>query len=107
MISGVLDSLNNPDIPSQGATGASGTSTPNDSVACLADDALPDRFIATVSRDETVRKLRKLWADHPQGERVTITNTSNVKAVQQADVVLLWCVASLIHFARGSLSLPL
>lgn len=74
---------------------ASGTSTPNDSVASLADAALPDRFIATVSRNESVRKLRKLWGDHPQGDRVSITNEGNVQAVQQADVILLWSVKHL------------
>lgn len=89
VISGVLDSLTSPKFDNQSVS-VSGTSTPNESLASLSDASLPDRFIATVSRDESVRKLRKLWADHPLANKMTVTNEGNVQAVQQADVVLLW-----------------
>lgn len=89
MISGVLDSL---DAQKATASSSNGTSTPSEGVLAALGDAtlLPDRFIATVSRDESVRKLRKTWQDHPRADRVTITNAGNVDAVKQSEVIILW-----------------
>ena len=92
IVEGVIDSLAHP-AAANGEASASGSSTPlGDSMTIdPALDALPDKFIACVSRDESVRKLRKLWKDHLG--RIEVTNESNAEAVAKADVVLLWSVS--------------
>jgi pyrroline-5-carboxylate reductase len=88
ILSGVLDNIAS---PSASAPHASGDSTPSSSQQLdPQSDSLPNRFIACVHRDETVRKLSKLWKDQPT---VQVRNGRNVEAVGESDVVLLWCVA--------------
>lgn len=69
----------------------SGTSTP---VAVPDSDAsLPSRFIACVSREESVRHLMRTF--HGRGglsESVEIVAGENLASVGEADVVLLWSV---------------
>lgn len=63
-----------------------GTSTP----VGAPDSSLPSRFIACVSREESVKKLQSIF--HGKGgisEGVEITAGQNLASVQQADVVLL------------------
>lgn len=62
-----------------------GTSTPVNSEF---DPSLPRRFIACVNRRETAEKLRKIFGSlsHP----VEVVASENLKAVQEADVVILW-----------------
>lgn len=65
----------------------SGTSTPVGSPGAT----LPARFIACVSREETVRHLMRIF--HGKGglsESVEIVAGENLASVQEADVVLLW-----------------
>ena len=85
ILSGVLDNIAS---PSDKAPPASGTSTPSSSVQLDAkSESLPNRFIACVHREETVRKLSKLWRDQPA---VQVFSGDNVRAVTESDVVLLW-----------------
>lgn len=69
-----------------------GTATPTGQL----DGALPSRFIACVSRDETATRLRKTFRDlSGRGHDVEVLTRQNVQAVQQADLVLLWYAAGL------------
>ena len=64
-----------------------GTVTPQ----TLDDEALPSRFIACVSREETARKLKSaFFAAGTLGRSVEIFQGRNVDAVREASVVLLW-----------------
>jgi pyrroline-5-carboxylate reductase len=63
-----------------------GTSTPVDSES---DPSLPDRFIACVNRRETAEKLKQTFGG--LGHPVEVLAGENLKAVQEADVVILWC----------------
>ena len=100
ILSGVLSSLetrirsfpngSRPDIEPP-----SGISTPTTSQFMDApDEALPGRFIATVGRVETGRKLRKVFdAMGGLGGKVEVrAGEGNVGAVKEADVVLVWYV---------------
>jgi pyrroline-5-carboxylate reductase len=87
ILSGILDSqtplthnpLNTPDA-----------GTPNGSISELA--SLPDRFAATVVREESAKKLKKLFGDRV---KVECEPGSNVAAARASQVVLLWCVVVL------------
>ncbi|KAH8929221.1 pyrroline-5-carboxylate reductase [Atractiella rhizophila] len=83
ILSGVLDSLSS---PSSGRLppSSSGTSTP---AVEIEPSALPSRFIACVSRPESVRNLKKVFRD----ERVEIRRGENLASVKESDVVLLCC----------------
>lgn len=60
--------------------------------------SVPTRFIACVSREESAKKLRTIFgALGGLGGTVEVVASNNLQAVQQADVVLLWCV-HLCHF---------
>ena len=54
-------------------------------------DYLPNAYIATVAREESARKLTKTFRSMQGGQAVKVLAAKNVEAVQQADVVLLWC----------------
>lgn len=75
-----------------GRPSASGTSTP-----ALADEDLaylPSRFFACVNRTESGRRLRKTF----EGARdVEVVVQGNVRAAQQADVVLLACKPQMVQ----------
>lgn len=65
----------------------SGTSTP----VGAPDGSLPSRFVACVSREESVRNLMRIF--HGKGglsETVEIVAGENLASVQEADVILLW-----------------
>jgi pyrroline-5-carboxylate reductase len=71
----------------------SGISTPTSSQFLDApESALPERFIATVGREESARKLKRTFKDMGRlGEAVEVfAGNDNVKAVQQSDVILVW-----------------
>lgn len=96
--SGVIASLEsrNPlhsNIHAKWESHTSGTSTPVASADV--DHSLPSRFIACVKREETARKLQKTFAELPglAGPTVEVVADQNVSAVQQSDVVILWCVS--------------
>jgi pyrroline-5-carboxylate reductase len=55
------------------------------------DDSLPSRFLACVSRQESGKRLRGLFFGlGGLGPSVEVCVASNVQAVTQSDVVLLW-----------------
>jgi len=65
-----------------------GTVTP----ALNGDPTLPKRFIATVNREESAKKLRKYFGSlGGLASTVEVTAGKNVEAAQQADVVILAC----------------
>ncbi len=78
------------------APNGTGASTPTSSYLNEASDAaMPSRFIATVGREESVRRLKRTWRDMgglAEGVEVWSGPESNQKAVAEADVVLVWCV---------------
>jgi len=58
-----------------------------------ADASLPARFIACVSREESVKRLRAIFGGLGSlGASIELVAGQNVKSVEQADVVLLWYV---------------
>jgi pyrroline-5-carboxylate reductase len=68
--------------------------TPGTSTPIVADDddpTLPSRFIACVQREESARRLRETFRAVLGGDAIKVTVGENVSAVQQSDVVLLWC----------------
>ncbi|THH07299.1 hypothetical protein EW145_g3482 [Phellinidium pouzarii] len=72
----------------------SGTSTP----VGAPDASLPSRFIACVSREETVRYLTRIF--HGKGglsDTVEIVAGENLASVRDADVVLLCCKPQIAH----------
>jgi pyrroline-5-carboxylate reductase len=55
------------------------------------DASLPSRFIACVSRDESVTKLQATFGGLGSlGASIEVVARQNVKSAKQADVVLLW-----------------
>ena len=101
ILSGVLTSLECRirNFPKQGGESshpvepASGISTPTASQFLDApDEALPGRFIATVGREETGRKLKKTFATMGGlGDTVEVrAGVGNVSAVTEADVIVVW-----------------
>ncbi|GAA6017972.1 hypothetical protein JCM10207_002726 [Rhodosporidiobolus poonsookiae] len=95
VLSGVLDNLASPRA-NPNLNGDSGPSTPMGSIILDPNsnpESLPDRFIATVNRAETVKKLRRTFNDlGPLGSTVQVRQaTENVKSVAESDVILLCC----------------
>lgn len=97
ILSGVLSSLESrlasPPHANGSAEPASGISTPTASIFLDApDETLPSKFIATVGREETGRKLKKVFGAMGRiGEEVEVrAGKGNVGAVQEADVILIW-----------------
>ena len=83
---------------------ASGISTPTTSEFLDApEEALPSRFIATVGREETGRKLSKMFSGMGMmGPKVEIrAGEGNVEAVKEADVVLVWWVSPISRYMTG------
>ena len=99
ILSGVLSSLEaRLSSPHAGGTGSStaeppsGISTPTSSQFLDApENVLPSRFIATVGREETARKLRKTFVAMGQlGAGVEVVSGGNADSVAKADVILVW-----------------
>ncbi|BGP16842.1 hypothetical protein JCM10213_003338 [Rhodosporidiobolus nylandii] len=95
VLSGVLENLSSP-RPANTDGDESGPSTPMGSLILDPNSnprSLPDRFVATVNRAETVKKLRKTFeAIGPLGSMVQVRQSGeNVKSVAESDVVLLCC----------------
>lgn len=99
VLSGVIEGLSHPHLSSSGDnsnTSESGPSTPMGSLILdsVHDSAsLPNRFIATVNRAESARKLRKTFLQlGGVGPSVQVRQSSeNVQSVAESDVVLLCC----------------
>jgi pyrroline-5-carboxylate reductase len=117
VLSGVLDNLSSPNPPAANNQD-SAPSTPMGSMILdpKSPESLPDRsvgqeragsrpssdllvcrFIATVKRVETVKKLKRTFRDLGGfGPSVQVRQAEdNVKSVAESDVILLWCVAQL------------
>ena len=70
-----------------------GTMTPNVNVDDLPDASIPTRFLACVNRAETAKRLRATFRSTVgplAAENVEILWGENLRAVQEADVILLW-----------------
>lgn len=97
VLSGVLDNLQSPRGAAARLADDSGPSTPMGSLILDPSsnpDSLPDRFIATVNRAESAKKLRRTFSDlGVLGGLVQVRQAAdNVKSVQESDVILLWSV---------------
>lgn len=107
ILSGVFTSLQSrPLTPQTPREPESGFSTPTQSFSLSAPEAsLPSGFIATVGREETVRKLSKTMdgMDYVKsgragssGVRVLSGSESNLTAVRSSDVILLCCKPQMV-----------
>lgn len=105
ILSGVLKSLEarlslplNGDGSPNGREPPSGISTPTASQFLNApEDVLPSKFTATVGREETVRKLKKVFREMGRlGEAVDVKGGPgvNVSTASEADVILIWYARS-------------
>ncbi|CED83363.1 pyrroline-5-carboxylate reductase [Phaffia rhodozyma] len=97
IISGVLQSMEDP-FPKRSS--ASGTSTPiGNGLGEGEGEPLLGRFIATVGRPESVKRLRKTFASLPNGigEKVEVWSAEgNAKAAAECDVILVCCKPNLV-----------
>lgn len=104
VLSGVLTNLNSPQSvphPPQNTNGTSVLPSPADSLTLdPASDSVPNAYIATVAREESVRRLNKTFKNVPGGEAVQVQAGRNIEAVDKADVVLLWYACDLSHPLR-------
>ncbi|KAK4334993.1 Pyrroline-5-carboxylate reductase [Rhodotorula toruloides] len=97
VLSGVLDNLRAPRSSRQSnGPDESGPSTPMGSLILDNNSnptSLPDRFIATVNRAESAKKLRRTFFElGGYGPSVEVRQASeNVKSVAESDVILLCC----------------
>lgn len=101
VLSGVIEGLSHPahHRPADPHSGdhSGGPSTPMGSLildSSANPASLPDRFVATVNRAESARKLRKVFLElGGVGPSVQVRQSAdNVKSVHESDVVLLWSV---------------
>ncbi|KAF8894675.1 pyrroline-5-carboxylate reductase [Infundibulicybe gibba] len=103
ILSGVIDSLDvNSSLLRNGfpkwESHTPGTLTP----VGTPDASTPSRFIACVSREESAKKLRAIFATLGSlGEGVEVVASQNLQSVQQADVVILCCKPQLAHSILG------
>jgi hypothetical protein len=72
------------------------------------DASSPARFIACVSREESVRKLEAIFGGlGPLGASIEVVAGQNVKSAEQADVVLLWYVVDDLCSGQLNLRFPI
>ncbi|QDS72615.1 Pyrroline-5-carboxylate reductase [Venturia effusa] len=93
------DILRTTPLPSGTSTpfpSVSGTSTPSE----IAPTCLPSRFIACVRRPESAKRIKAALAHHITPLQVYIND--NLKAVQEADVVLLGCKPQMFRDVLGA-----
>jgi pyrroline-5-carboxylate reductase len=69
--------------------------TPGTSTPVSSDPSLPGRFIACVNRRETAERLKGTFAS--LGQPVEVVAGDNLRAVQEADVIILCCKPQLAH----------
>lgn len=86
ILSGILSSLQEMQLPKPPQPSASGTSTP---LYNELPTRLPSRFIACVRRPESAKKVRSALGAYPGA--VKVVHGENVTATEQADVILLAC----------------
>ncbi|KAJ1035185.1 hypothetical protein NDA18_000781 [Ustilago nuda] len=93
ILSGVLDSQRSQQAQAS-ASMASSVSSLHDSSAGDDLTELPNRYIATVNRVESVRRLNKTFAQYPD---IEIHAGKNVQAARDADVILLGCKPQMVQ----------
>lgn len=93
ILSGVLDSQRSQQAQAA-ASMASSVSSLHDSSAGDDLTELPNRYIATVNRVESVRRLKKTFAQYPD---IEIHAGKNVQAARDADVILLGCKPQMVQ----------
>lgn len=98
ILSGVLSSLEDRRTQLPGfkrpPQSTSGTNTPVPSYMLgVSEESLPSRFLACVSRRESLKKLQRLFLQDfgEQGESIEFCAGENLRAVKESDVVILWC----------------
>ncbi|KAJ1602247.1 hypothetical protein NDA14_003350 [Ustilago hordei] len=93
ILSGVLDSQRSQQAQAAASMASSVSSLHNSSAG---DDLteLPNRYIATVNRVESVRRLKKTFAQYPD---IEIHAGKNVQAARDADVILLGCKPQMVQ----------
>lgn len=110
VLSGILDNLSSPKSTDSSSLDDSAPSTPMGSLILDPNAnpaSLPDRFIATVNRPESMKKLRKTFETLGGGLGSTVSvrqAKENVKSVKESDVVLLCCkpqLAAHVLLAEG------
>jgi len=103
VLSGVLASLDTKvtQPPTKWESHTPGTLTPLGPPS--ADESLPSRFIACVSKEESVKRIQEIFNLGYLGPSIEVSAGQNVKAVQEADVILLCCKPQL---AESILSEP-
>lgn len=101
ILSGILDSLHNPQAPKTPTSGSSnnivlntgasiGTSTAGEgSSTAVLPERLPSRFIACVKRHDSAVRVEKALSRY--GSCVQVYENDNVTGVSQGDVILLCC----------------
>ena len=93
ILSGVLDSQRSQQTLAA-ASMASSVSSLQDSMAGDDLTELPSRYIATVNRLESVRRLKKTFSQYPD---IEIHAGNNVQAAREADVILLGCKPQMVQ----------
>ncbi|GAA5912238.1 pyrroline-5-carboxylate reductase [Sporobolomyces salmoneus] len=97
ILSGIIDNLSSPNQSNPSlSSDDSAPSTPMGSLILPPNhnpESLPNRFICTVNRLESVKKLRRTFSDQlSSGVKIDIRQASeNVRSVKESDVVLLCC----------------
>jgi pyrroline-5-carboxylate reductase len=102
ILSGVVASLAPPtqrDAANKWEVHTPGTRTPVALDSFEDDPTIPTRFLACVHREESGRKLLRVFGALPGGlgGSVEVVCNANVSAVKSADVVLLCCKPQLAH----------
>ncbi|KAM0789225.1 hypothetical protein ACM66B_000068 [Microbotryomycetes sp. NB124-2] len=93
VLSGVIDNLRAPYPPSEHDEDSQPSTPMGSMILDAKPESLPDRFVATVNRIETVKKLRKTFAQlGGLGPTVEVRQAAeNVRSVKESDVILLCC----------------
>jgi pyrroline-5-carboxylate reductase len=96
IMSGIMAHLEDSPTNFQNPNHTPGTSTPTEDYP----QRLPSRFIACVRREQSAKKIKQTLAHHRTPLSVYIND--NVKAVQEADVVLLGCKPQMFREVLGA-----
>jgi len=95
IVSGVIASMESSSTAPQFPKLKWESHTPGTSTPVNSDPSLPGRFIACVNRRETAERLKGTFAS--LGQPVEVVAGDNLRAVQEADVIILCCKPQLAH----------
>lgn len=96
ILSGILAALEDPSSEKNRTPSRSGTATPIEEPPAR----LPSHFLACVRRPQSAKKIKAALADY--SAPLTIMINDNLKAVKEADVVLLGCKPQMVGDILGS-----